>query len=49
MNKSALIGMTRGLARELGPRRITVNAGSTDTDMNPASGDGADHDAASSP
>ncbi|MFE9204141.1 SDR family NAD(P)-dependent oxidoreductase [Micromonospora sp. NPDC007230] len=47
MSKSALIGMTRGLARDLGPRGITVNVvhpGSTDTDMNPASGDGADHE-----
>ncbi|MFG3690795.1 SDR family NAD(P)-dependent oxidoreductase [Micromonospora sp. NPDC047740] len=47
MSKSALIGMTRGLARDLGPRGITVNVvhpGSTDTDMNPASGEGADHE-----
>ncbi|MCW3820753.1 SDR family oxidoreductase [Micromonospora sp. DR5-3] len=47
MSKSALVGMTRGLARDLGPRGITVNVvhpGSTDTDMNPASGDGADHE-----
>ena len=32
---------TRGLARELGPRRITVNLvrpGPVDTDMNPADG-----------
>jgi 3-oxoacyl-[acyl-carrier protein] reductase len=39
MAKSALTGLTRGLARELGPRGITVNVvhpGSTDTDMNPA-------------
>jgi NAD(P)-dependent dehydrogenase (short-subunit alcohol dehydrogenase family) len=39
MTKSALAGLTRGLARELGPRGITVNVvhpGSTDTDMNPA-------------
>ena len=39
MSKSALIGWTKGLARELGPRGITVNIvhpGSTDTDMNPA-------------
>jgi 3-oxoacyl-[acyl-carrier protein] reductase len=45
MSKSALGGMTRGLARELGPRGITVNLvhpGSTDTDMNPADGPGAD-------
>lgn len=38
-SKSALLGMTRALARELGPQGITVNSvdpGSTDTDMNPA-------------
>jgi 3-oxoacyl-[acyl-carrier protein] reductase len=46
MTKSALLGYTRALARELGPRGITVNVvqpGSTDTDMNPADGDDADH------
>lgn len=45
MTKSALQGLTRGLARELGPRQITVNLvqpGSTDTDMNPASGEFAE-------
>ncbi|MEI5101298.1 SDR family oxidoreductase [Streptomyces sp. PmtG] len=45
MSKSALIGFTKGLARELGPRGITVNLvnpGSTDTDMNPADGAAAD-------
>ncbi len=45
MTKSALTGLTRALARELGPRGITVNVvhpGSTDTDMNPADGPGAD-------
>lgn len=34
-------GMVRGLARDLGPRDITVNViqpGPTDTDMNPADG-----------
>jgi len=39
-SKSALIAFTKGLARELGPREITVNLvqpGSIDTDMNPAS------------
>lgn len=39
MSKSALQGFTRGLARDLGPRRITVNVvqpGPIDTDMNPA-------------
>jgi 3-oxoacyl-[acyl-carrier protein] reductase len=46
MSKSALLGYTRALARELGPRGITVNVvqpGSTDTDMNPADGDSAEH------
>ncbi|SAI70932.1 short-chain dehydrogenase [Bordetella ansorpii] len=41
LSKSALIGWTQGLARDLGPRGITVNLvhpGSTDTDMNPADG-----------
>jgi 3-oxoacyl-[acyl-carrier protein] reductase len=45
MSKSALIGFTKGLARDLGKRGITVNLvqpGSTDTDMNPADGPGAD-------
>jgi NAD(P)-dependent dehydrogenase (short-subunit alcohol dehydrogenase family) len=40
-SKSAVGGMTRALARELGPQGITVNTvdpGSTDTDMNPADG-----------
>ncbi|UGQ13663.1 SDR family oxidoreductase [Yinghuangia sp. ASG 101] len=39
MSKAALDGLTRGLARDLGPRGITatvVHPGSTDTDMNPA-------------
>jgi NAD(P)-dependent dehydrogenase (short-subunit alcohol dehydrogenase family) len=45
MSKAALIGFTKGLARDLGDRGITVNLvqpGSTDTDMNPADGDTAD-------
>ncbi|WP_439496514.1 3-oxoacyl-ACP reductase family protein [Bosea sp. (in: a-proteobacteria)] len=45
MSKAALIGFTKGLARDLGPRGVTVNIvhpGSTDTDMNPASGPQAD-------
>jgi 3-oxoacyl-[acyl-carrier protein] reductase len=45
MSKSALIGFTRGLARDLGSRKITVNLvqpGPTDTDMNPANGGHAD-------
>ncbi|MFG2000411.1 SDR family NAD(P)-dependent oxidoreductase [Spirillospora sp. NPDC048911] len=39
MSKSALIGLTKGLARDLGPDGITANLvhpGSTDTEMNPA-------------
>jgi len=39
MSKSALVGLTKGLARDLGPRGITVNnvqPGPVDTDMNPA-------------
>lgn len=39
MSKSALQGFTRGLARDLGARKITVNLiqpGPTNTDMNPA-------------
>jgi len=41
MSKSALIGLTKGMARDLGPRGITVNLvhpGPVDTDMNPADG-----------
>lgn len=44
MSKTALVGLTRGLARELGPRAITVNLvnpGPTDTDANPADGPNA--------
>ena len=40
-SKAALIGWSKGLARDLGPRGITVNVvhpGATDTDMNPADG-----------
>ncbi|MCP3804015.1 3-oxoacyl-ACP reductase FabG [Allokutzneria sp. A3M-2-11 16] len=46
MSKAALLGFTRGAARDLGDRGITVNLvqpGSTDTDMNPADAAGADH------
>lgn len=52
MTKSALHSFTRGLARELGPRNITVNLvqpGSTNTDMNPDSGEFADLQRASIP
>lgn len=44
-SKAALIGLTKALARDLGPREITANIvhpGSTDTDMNPANGDHAE-------
>ncbi|QQQ76209.1 SDR family oxidoreductase [Saccharothrix sp. 6-C] len=47
MSKAALTGLTRGLARDLGPRGITVNLvhpGSTDTEMNPADGPDADEE-----
>jgi 3-oxoacyl-[acyl-carrier protein] reductase len=45
MSKGAVAGMTRGLARELGPRGITVNnvqPGPIATDMNPEEGEFAD-------
>jgi 3-oxoacyl-[acyl-carrier protein] reductase len=45
MTKAALVGLTKGLARDLGPRGITVNniqPGPIDTDMNPATGEFAD-------
>jgi 3-oxoacyl-[acyl-carrier protein] reductase len=45
MTKSALVSFNKGLARELGPRGITVNLvhpGSTDTDANPATGPNAE-------
>jgi cyclic-di-GMP-binding biofilm dispersal mediator protein len=41
LSKSALQGMARGLARDFGPRGITINVvqpGPVDTDMNPADG-----------
>jgi 3-oxoacyl-[acyl-carrier protein] reductase len=41
LSKSALVGMSKGLARDLGPRGITSNVvqpGPTDTAMNPADG-----------
>ncbi|MFG2207236.1 SDR family oxidoreductase [Streptomyces sp. NPDC048638] len=46
MTKAAVAGLTRGLARELGPRGITVNnvqPGPTDTDANPADGPMSGH------
>jgi 3-oxoacyl-[acyl-carrier protein] reductase len=45
MVKAALVGLVKGLARDLGPRGITINniqPGPIDTDMNPAQGDFAD-------
>jgi len=45
MSKSALTGFTRGLARDLGTKGITVNVvqpGPIDTDMNPADTELAD-------
>ena len=46
MSKSALVGLAKGMARDLGPRRITVNnvqPGPVDTEMNPADGEGAEY------
>lgn len=46
MSKAAISGLTLGLARDLGPRGITVNQvapGSIDTDMNPADGPSAEY------
>jgi len=45
MSKTALIGLTKSLGRELGPRAITVNLvnpGPTDTELNPADGPNAE-------
>ena len=45
MSKAAIVGLTKGLARDLGPRGITINdvqPGPVDTDMNPADTEFAD-------
>jgi 3-oxoacyl-[acyl-carrier protein] reductase len=45
MSKAALVGLTKGLARDLGPRGVTINLvhpGPVDTDLNPADGPFAD-------
>jgi len=42
MSKAALVGLVKGLARDLGPRGITINnvqPGPVNTDMNPAGSD----------
>jgi 3-oxoacyl-[acyl-carrier protein] reductase len=42
MSKAALVGLVKGLARDLGARGITINnvqPGPTETEMNPATGD----------
>src|SRR6266446_5481169 len=42
MSKAALVGLVKGLARDLGPRGITISnvqPGPIDTDMNPAASD----------
>ena len=52
MTKSAMQSFTRGLARELGPRDITVNLvqpGSTNTESNPADGEFAEFQRSLSP
>jgi 3-oxoacyl-[acyl-carrier protein] reductase len=46
MTKSALIGLNKGIARDLAPRGITANLvhpGPVDTDMNPADGPNGDY------
>jgi 3-oxoacyl-[acyl-carrier protein] reductase len=45
MSKSALQGLVKGLARDLGPRGITINnvqPGPVDTEMNPSEGEFAE-------
>jgi len=42
MSKAALVGLVKGLARDLGPRGITINnvqPGPVDTEQNPATGE----------
>jgi NAD(P)-dependent dehydrogenase (short-subunit alcohol dehydrogenase family) len=44
-SKAAIVGFSKGAARDLGPRGITVNVvqpGAVETDMNPSVGDFAD-------
>lgn len=46
MSKTAVTGLTKGMARDLGPLGITVNniqPGPVDSDMNPANGPSADY------
>jgi len=46
MSKSALVGLAKGMARDLGPRGITVNnvqPGPVDTEMNHADGEGGEY------
>ncbi|WP_064749745.1 SDR family oxidoreductase [Lysobacter antibioticus] len=52
LSKAAVVGLSKGLAQDLGKRGITVNTvqpGPIDTDMNPADGEGADHQRAGLP
>lgn len=52
LSKAAVVGLSKGLAQDLGPRGITVNTvqpGPIDTDMNPADGEGAEHQRAGLP
>jgi 3-oxoacyl-[acyl-carrier protein] reductase len=45
MGKAALVGLVKGLARDLGERGITINnvqPGPVNTDLNPATGEFAD-------
>jgi 3-oxoacyl-[acyl-carrier protein] reductase len=45
MSKAAVVGLVKGLSRDLGPKGITVNnvqPGPVDTDMNPATGEFAE-------